>query len=389
MRQMSTPTISSIRNKANNKTPTTQYQQTGHIKNIGKARKPAREKNTAVWPSLRTHQNFEAATCYGTRIDRSAVKTENDENIPSLIDSNTENMTRNKTHVTQYQLAERIKNRSKTRKPIRYRTKAVRPSLRTHQNFEATTHYKTRIDGNVVRTKHTGYIPTLIDSSIENKTHDKTPAAQYQITEHIKNRGKTRKPTRYQSNAVRPSLRTHQNFEATTHYETRIYRKVSRTKIVTLSNLHLTAVKTNTPRGPRPNNSTHSVPSSPTDKMDSSKKTNSNIPSTTKHKMDSSKTKSESREQHVRPKYESIPTKYKFHKGHKVQIHKSHKGHKVRISCSRQVTPKYKFHKGHKVRISCSRHVTSSKEYGDHATAASTLSRTLSHLHLHACHYAT
>ena len=45
------------------------------------------------------------------------------------------------------------------------------------------------------------------------------------------------------------------------------------------------------------------------------------------------------------------PSKYKFHKGHKVQM-----------SCRRHVTPKYKFHKVQKVQISCSRHVNSRRE---------------------------
>ena len=85
---------------------------------------------------------------------------------------------------------------------------------------------------------------TLTNSSIGNKTHDKTPITQYQRTGHIKNRGKTRKPARYQTKAVRPSLRTHQNFEATTHYKTRIYRKMSGTKNVTISNPKLKTTHT-------------------------------------------------------------------------------------------------------------------------------------------------
>ena len=71
----------------------------------------------------------------------------------------------------------------KTAKPT---AKTVRPSLRTHQNFEAATLYKTRIDKNAIKAKHSEYMPTLIDSRIEYKTHDKTPTVQWQGIKHIK-----------------------------------------------------------------------------------------------------------------------------------------------------------------------------------------------------------
>ena len=51
----------------------------------------------------------------------------------------------------------------KTTEPI---VKAVQPSSRTHQNFEASTRYKTRIEKNAIKTKCTGHMPTNIDSSI-------------------------------------------------------------------------------------------------------------------------------------------------------------------------------------------------------------------------------
>ena len=140
----------------------------------------------------------------------------------------------------------RVKGKSgtliiKTAKPT---AKTVRPSLRTHQNFEAATCYKTRIDKSAVRPERTGFTSKYIDSNIEYKAHENTPAVQNQTTKHIKNRGKNRKQTLYQAKAVRPSLRTHQNFEAATRYKSRIIRNEVRT-FRTLSNTNMTAVKTN------------------------------------------------------------------------------------------------------------------------------------------------
>ena len=51
----------------------------------------------------------------------------------------------------------------KTAQPI---VKAVRPSLRTHQNFEAATRYKSRIGKIAIKAKHMKYISALIGNSI-------------------------------------------------------------------------------------------------------------------------------------------------------------------------------------------------------------------------------
>ena len=106
-----------------------------------------------------------------------------------------------------------------------------------HVAADAVTRYKTRINEKAIVGKHRGSTQTLIDSSVKHKTHNKTPAAQYQTTQHKRNKSKTRKQTRYQAKAVRPSLRTHQNFEAATHYKTRIEN-------LTAVKTKLTAVKT-------------------------------------------------------------------------------------------------------------------------------------------------
>ena len=63
---------------------------------------------------------------------------------------------------------------------------AVRPSSRTHQNFEASTYYKARIGKNAIKTKRTGYMPINICSNIEYKRHEKTQIDK-EILSHAQN----------------------------------------------------------------------------------------------------------------------------------------------------------------------------------------------------------
>ena len=197
---------SNVEYKTHSETPATQGRRTEHIKYRGKDKKKTRLQPKAVRPSSQTHQNFEAATRYKSRINGNGERPKVTGYIPKFIDSSIGYKTHDKAPDAQYQKTERIKNRSENGEETRYQYKAVRPSSRTHQNFEAATHYKTRMDRKDASTHQTRHTTTLIDS-IKYKTHDKIPAAQYNNTEYIINRGKTRQQTRYQSEAVRPSLR--------------------------------------------------------------------------------------------------------------------------------------------------------------------------------------
>ena len=119
---------------------------------------------------------------------------------------------------------------SKRNKPIKWSchgTKAVRLSLRTHQNFEGSTPYTARKDETV---KHTKNGPQSIDNYIDNKAHTKTPVTQYRMQGNSINKGRNSRQTRYRHTAVRLSLRTHQNFEATTCYKSRLIVKIHKDK---------------------------------------------------------------------------------------------------------------------------------------------------------------
>ena len=60
---------------------------------------------------------------------------------------------------------------AKTSEPT---TKAVQTSLRTHQNFEAATRYKSRIDKNAIKPKQSGYITCLLYTSPSPRDRQKS-----------------------------------------------------------------------------------------------------------------------------------------------------------------------------------------------------------------------
>ena len=101
--------------------------------------------------------------------------------------------------------------------------KAVRLSLRTHLNFEGSTPYNARKDETVNHAKNGPQsIDNYIDNYIDNKAHTRTPVTQYRMQGNSINKGRNSRQTRYRHTAVRLSLRTHQNIEATTSYESRL-----------------------------------------------------------------------------------------------------------------------------------------------------------------------
>ena len=101
-------------------------------------------------------------------------------------------------------------------KPI---VSAVRSSLQTHQNFEASTVYNARIYKSNIEAKRIQYEPSLIDNRVGYKAHNKTPVVHWQAVRQIKNKDQV---LGYRPKAVWPSLRTHENSEAATNYSVRI-----------------------------------------------------------------------------------------------------------------------------------------------------------------------
>ena len=90
----------------------------------------------------------------------------------------------------------------------RRQTQAVRKSLRTHENIEGATGYKTRKRKNEIEPKRSEYNPVPISTNIEYNTRDKTPTAQYKQAQCIKDIDISKAQARYQLKSVRPSSRS-------------------------------------------------------------------------------------------------------------------------------------------------------------------------------------
>ena len=159
------------------------------------------------------------------------------------------------------------KNGNINRKNTEPTGKAVRPSTRGNQNFEAARWFKSRIRKYAINMKRARYITRYTCSSIKYKILDNSPAAHYprkrqnlNKTKLKINKSKTVQPSsrgnqnyeaarcyKSRKNAVRPSSRSNQNFEAARCYKARKDRHESDKipKNLTRASTNLTAVKVN------------------------------------------------------------------------------------------------------------------------------------------------
>ena len=169
----------------------------------------------AVWTSLQTHQNFEAATCYKSRNGKKVIEAKQAEHKPDNAYSSAEYKLHDNMPTESPLRAKRTKSKSKLKTN---QSKAVRPSSRGNQNFEAATYLRSRNGKNVIQAKRIGYKTDNTYSSIGYKMHGNIPDVQAQRKRQTKNRPnfKTNQPK-----AVRHSSRGNQNFEAARCYKTR------------------------------------------------------------------------------------------------------------------------------------------------------------------------